>query len=182
MKQDAKKAQIAVDGLKLSKLSDAVIGKYFNAVLEAGGLSGASLTETLCKLVMGQFAQGPSLSLRRAQLYTDELLRTFTGYCTKLNSGVTVCGDDDNKVANTDALITKFKEAVRDKAKTTFTEDVKGLWLLANPFNKKEIDELSTDFEAYVRAAVFFKINTLGEHAFLETLEAAVHKWNGQPV
>lgn len=170
VKQDAKKAQIAVDGLKLSKLSDAVIGKYFNAVLEAGGLSGASLTETLCKLVMGQFAQGPSLSLRRAQLYTDELLRTFTGYCTKLNSGVTVCGDDDNKVANTDALITKFKEAVRDKAKTTFTEDVKGLWLLANPFNKKEIDELSTDFEAYVRAAVFFKI----KDRLLEFFNAAV--------
>ena len=30
--------------------------------------------------------------------------------------------------------------------------------------------------------AMFFKINTFGEHAFLETLETAIQNWNGRPV
>ena len=139
-------------------LDDNAIKSLFNQFLSDRKLDDANRTATLRKLVMDQFApEGDAVvSLRRAMLFVDGLIKAFTAYKKSLANGVTV---DNNKYPDVSKLIEAFKNDVDSKSGKTLSESLN--IFTGKPFNPDEIEELCRKFQYFIPAAVFFRIKGL---------------------
>lgn len=173
-RQHVRDASDCVAKLSLEELKDADIAKDFGTVLKAAKLDSANLKGTLRDYVMEQVGgKGESLSLRRAMLYTEELLATFSKYRECLTQeAVPVPGFDNPGCPSAESLINKFQADVIAKSGTTLPEKIKGAIFWAAPFNPGEIEELCDEFECFVNAAVFFRIRPFLADFFKDAVEA----------